>query len=453
MDLTQTDITARVRAQYEEYPYPDYSLLIPLRTQEAYASHSLFAARILEQYGQKPIVRLNQQAQVLLAGCGDIYPYMASFWEPRRHHLLAVDLSQTNLQRARLRSLPRLRSIAWQQGNLEDPQFKLPSGLSHIDSYGVLHHMANPSLVLQRFERHLLPGGTARIMVYNSAARHWIHQIQKAFGLLGFSAFNRHDLDQAQRMLERLARLSPPLKDRLAPMRDSIFKHSSRFVDTFFHAREARLDLRFWLKAIEGSGLNIIGLFDRYAELDDLSNPLLDVPSAQDLDDRVGDRRFENNFEFYLAKLAPRSHSMITTRRLPGSPMLKSPPQSWFAYEETSSIPWLARRKLWLHFLRGICAQSFESIDPWAARLKPETLQRLARIGAIFPDDFHSRELQDLIRRPIHNRMEAPDFAAAGPIRSDRELQAEITRILIDKKQPQTHREAILNRFEAAQKP
>lgn len=459
MQPAQEDITARVRMQYEEFPYPDYSLFIPLRSQEAYASNSLFAARILEQSGQRPIIRQNASAEILLAGCGDIFPYMASFWEPRSHHLTAVDLSATNIKRARLRSTLRLRPITWRQGNLEDPAFPLPSGLSHIDSYGVLHHLANPSRVLERFHRHLSPGGTARIMVYNSDARQWIRHIQKAFALLGFSSYLRADLDQAQKLLLDVAERSAPLKERFAPMRSSIFSHSSRFVDTFFHEREARLDLKFWLEAIAASGLRCIGLFDRYAELDDLPNPLLQVPSREDWQQRIDDRRFENNLELYLAKEAPEAPPLRkesknkSERRLPARHALKTPPSSWFAYQETRGLSWSLRRRLWLNFLERLTGSPGKGLDGIAGKMPLEALQRLSRIGAIFPDDFRSLELGDQLLKPMHDRMEAPEFPAKVNLRDMKDLQTRIESILLKKKLDLSRREQILRRLEAAQNP
>lgn len=453
--VMQAEISERVKAQYEAFPYPNYNLFLPLRSQEAYASNSLFAARLLDQHGQIPALRQAKSARVLLAGCGDIFPYMATFWEPRRHRLTAVDLSARSLQRARMRCLPRLRGVDWRQGSLEDPGFALPGGLSHIDSYGVLHHLAHPARVLQRFERQLLPGGTARIMVYNRDARNWIHHLQKAFALLGLSAFRREDLDRGRKLLELLAAVSPALRERFEPMRGITFANSARFVDTFFHAREARLGLKFWRDAIDGSGLRMIGVFDRYAELDDLANPLLEVPAQSAWQDRIDDRRFENNLELYLAKPGPpgRETGAGAACRLPALQSLKPPPVSWFGYAETRSIPWLVRRKIWTGFLRGLCKHAPESADPWAGNLPPAALQRLARIGALFPDDFRSRELQDLMRRPLHDSMEPPDFSEPGPVRGNRDIRKAVQEILQERNQPMKYLEAVMRRLDAAQKP
>lgn len=446
-------INARVRAQYEAFPYPHYPLWLPLRAQEAYASNSLFAARLVEQQGGIAAVRRSGGGGgILLAGCGDVFPRLAASWEPRALRLTAVDISARSLRRARLRCLPRLRAIAWRQGNLEDPDFPWPAELSHIDSYGVLHHLAHPARALENFARALRPGGTARIMVYNSGARSWLRHLQKAFDLLGLSAHEAADLESARRILERAAEISPALRERFASMRPA-FADPARFVDTFMHAREARLDLGYWLRAAAGAGLRAVGLFDRHAELDDLENPLLAFPAEEALRERVADRRFENNLELYLVKPDQVNMKVTVTHMLPWGLFPQSPPVNWFAYPETQAIPWMARRRLWWNFLRGISGRARAPVDAWAARLGPSALQRLGRLGALFPDDFASAELRALLRRPLHASMEPPDFAAPGPLESDRALRTQAAAILAGRGLPERRLALAMRRLAAAQLP
>jgi SAM-dependent methyltransferase len=448
MHPAQTDISARVRAQYEAFPYPHYPILLPLSTQEAYASHSLFAARLLEQDGE-PALRRNGAARVLLAGCGDIFPYMASAWEPRAHGITAVDLSGRSLRRARLRCLPRLRPIEWRQGNLEDPGFALPEDLAHIDCYGVLHHLADPARTLRRFGGLLLPGGTLRIMVYNSEARSWIRHVQRAFTLLGLSA-NREDPDIARRLLERLIAVSPSLRERLASMGDAL-ANPSRLVDTFLHAREARLGLRFWLGAAADAGLRVMGAYDRYAELDDLPNPLLQPPGAEAWLERIADRRFENNLELYLAKAGRPGPGARVTCKIPTRQLLKSPPRSWSAYPETQGMPFPALWSLWRHFLGRLEGRDAGFLDAWAGKVPPAALQRLSRLGAALPDDFRSRELRALLRHPIHDSMEPPEPFVPGPVFQDSVLREEATSVLRGKGRPPGYLENVMKRLDAAQ--
>jgi SAM-dependent methyltransferase len=469
---------------------------LPLRMQEAYASHSRFAARLLAQYQVEPgyaretALARTPSPRVLMAGCGDTFPYVLAHWEPRHHDLVAVDLSHANLRRARLRCMlaPLLRPLAlssapwrrmqWQQGNLEDPDFdwsfqateSSESGLAHIDCFGVLHHLADPARVLHRFGAALLPGGTARLMVYNHAARQWLNHVQKALQLLGLSAQHNDDVAAAQSLVLCLADASPALSERLAPMRGQALVHRSRFVDTFMHAREARLGLAAWLQAIDDAGLTVIGLLDRYGELDDLPNPLDVVPSLQDWQERIDDRRFENDFELYVAKLDDAKVRKVASEtehiaRAPTLPMhllrpSLSPPSTWFTYAETRDLPWSVRHKFWRHFLRGLGAMQTRNpftrasgrFDAWAAALPSRALQRLARVGAVFRSDFSSRELQMLLREPLEKSMEPPETAQSIPLQRNCVLVAKVQDLVKHRRNPPQLFNAVMRRLEAAQK-
>lgn len=453
MEALRTGITARVRAQYEAFPYPDYGLFLPLRAQEAYASNSLFAARLLEQRGRVPALRSSAAARVLLAGCGDVFPYLATHWEPRAFRLTAADLSGRSLRRARLRCLPRAYPVDWRHGSLEDPDFRLPQDLAHVDCYGVLHHLSDPARVLGRFGRLLLPGGTARVMVYNSAARGWLRHAQRALGLLGLSAHDREDRARARSILERAAALSPALRSRFAAMGGGAFANDARFVDTFLHAREARLGLTWWLKAAAAAGLEPIALFDRYGELDDLPNPLLEFPDTRALAERIHDRRFENNLELWLAKAGPSGPRAGLPVRLPARHGLKSPPAAWTGAPETRGLPWAARRRLWSRFLETLSGRIPAPADAWAGKLPASALARLGRLGALLPDDFASAELRECLRRPLHAFMEPPAHPPRGPLADDYGLRAEAGAILRGKGLPERRIEAVLARLDAAQSP
>lgn len=446
------EINEQVKRQYETYPYPDYSLFIPLRTQEAYASHSLFSGQLLKEQGITPAVRGESSSSILIAGSGDVLPYVLSFWEPETHTIHAVDLSEKNIQRARLRSTFRPHSFHWQAGNLEDQDFQIPHALAHIDSYGVLHHMAKPKDAIKRLAENLEANGTFRIMVYNSETRHWIHQLQASFHLLGLSAYESRDLNRALSILKELMKVSPRYKERLAPMRSGIFHHSARFVDTFFHAHEGRTTFAEWLEAFAEADLEPIGLFDRYAELDDLPNPLLKFPSLMEMDQRVSDRRFENNFEFFLAKKSPDRTLSDRRQKQPTRWRLKAPPAAWFTYTETSGISLTLRYKLWHAFVKTMNEVEAPKIDRLAKDIKPEALQRLARLGAIFPSQFQSEELKNLLLRPLHDKMEPPTFAREITLQSELGLRKLLEKIALETgRKPETV-DLVMKRLEAGQR-
>ena len=457
------EIAARVRAQYEAYPYPAYGLCLPLRSQEAYASHSLFAARLLEQRGREPAARRAPAPAVLLAGCGDVFPYLATFWEPRRHRVLALDLSARSLWRARLRCLPRLRPMEWLRGDLADAELPLPRGLAHIDCYGVLHHLARPAAALERLGGLLASGGTARIMIYNRAARGWIGHLQRAFALLGLSGTDAGDREAARELLAALAQASPALRERLAPMAGSL-SHPARFVDTFFHVREARLDLAYWLRAVAEAGLEAMGMYDRYGELDDLPNPLLEMPAEAALRERIADRRFENNLELFLARMdagpgdeasgtsVPARSGFPSPARLPSAQALRTPPRGWWGYRETHVLPWNLRLRAWRHFLSNLAGHGAKA-DAWAARLPTRAFQRLGRLGAIFPDECASAELKDLLRSPLEASMEPPEFPAPADLAGHAGLRARLESHLLGQARARERMALVLARLDAAQRP
>ena len=455
IDLTESlalDINQRVKRQYETYPYPDYSLFIPLRTQEAYASHSLFAGQLLKEKGKIPAVRARDKAAILIAGSGDVLPFIVSFWEPESTTIHAIDLSESNIKRARFRSTFRPHNFDWQVGNLEDPAFALPKTLAHVDSYGVLHHLAKPQEVIQRMSRNLEANGTCRIMVYNSEARHWIHRVQEGFQLLGLSAYDRSDLDHALILLKELMRVSPRYRERLAPMKASVFHHSARFVDTFFHAHEGRWTIDEWLNAFAEAEWEPIGLYDRYAELDDLPNPLHRFPTREELQSRVADRRFENNFEIYFAKTSQGVQHQDRTLRQPTRWALKAPPQAWFTYTETNRISLVTRFKLWRAFVQTMSHPLAPKIDRLLKTLNPEAVQRLARIGAVFPSNAEATDLKDLMIQAIHKSMEPPSFQPEAILQSDIELRRALEKLARTKGKSESVVDLVMKKWEAGQR-
>lgn len=453
MALSLADsITAAVRQQYELHPYPHYSLWLPMKWQEAYASTPLFAAQLMREKGLSPALDREPAPKIFMAGCGEIFPAVLARWEPSQHSLKGIDLSQRSIGRARLRLRFAGRAAQLYQGDLSLRQGMEAEEFAHIDAYGVLHHLPNPRAGLDHLSACLQPGGTLRLMVYNSEARSWIHHLQRAFQLLGLSGYDRRDTQEAQSLLELLAQHLPALAERLAPMQDSL-RNRSRWVDTFLHEREARLGISEWLAAIESSGLVAIGLFDRYAELDDLPNPLYRMPSAEELETRSLDRRFENNLEIFCYKPSGEALKASAPLPIPWSIMRRTAPQSWRGYSETRDLSWLESWRLWHLFRQKV----YRKLPPRAAGtqldfLKASAVGRLSRIGALWPSLLRTTQQRELALRPLHPYMEAPQLPAARDILQIPGLQRKIEGILLSKGRSLRSLSPILRRFESAQK-
>lgn len=414
-----SDITTSVTHLYERFPYPRYPLLARPRWQEGYLTSSLFAARLrkqlahdapdLEVTGSAPTSHRPVTHNILLGGAGEVLPYIVRRWEPWSNRVLSLDLSRRSLFRARLRLgwiTPRTDFVqadlcTW----LEQRQFSNSPAFDHIDAFGVLHHMPDPGRVLKLFAANLAAGGTIRLMVYNSPARCWIHQLQGILRILKISPFVAKDLQFAQLLIQNLGNILPNLGERLKQIGSGTLNNEARFVDTFLHPREARLSIAYWGSLIDAAGLEAFALFDRYAELDDLKNPLWHMPNWQDLTARANDNRFENNLELFLAR--KKDPYVLPNTDYPRRLLLKPPPLSWFSFQETAPIDSATRWSIWHAFLRNT------TVDHLLGRLTRPALQRLARIGAILPQQITSPSNQALARASMASNMNPPEWPQA----------------------------------------
>lgn len=187
----------RVRLHYEKYPYPHYSLLASVRRCDTYA---LNLESIWSRFnGELPPEEKNR---LLLAGCGSFSPYPASLANPHAE-ITALDLSRRNLRRAKLHALLHgCRNITYEAGDLLD-QGKAHGEYGFIDSFGVIHHLADPLAGLRALETRLAKGGVLRLMVYSSRGRKEAESIRKALRLLGV-----RDVPTVRGMIRRADRRS-----------------------------------------------------------------------------------------------------------------------------------------------------------------------------------------------------------------------------------------------------
>ena len=205
----------------------------------------------------------------------------------------------------------------------------------------------------------------------------------------------------------------PSLADRINQLGEETLNNNARFADTFLHPRETRLCVSAWLDAISKANLQIVGLLDRYAELDDLPNPMWQPPSASELADRARDGRFENNLELYLTHSTAAKSGTLTRSTNCGllwwfPYFLKSPPRLWFSYNETRDLSMPLRLKLWYAHLNWVLRRSQSEMPKLLAALPTPALQRLVRIGAILPGQIADLGRRAALRTPIREKMLPP---------------------------------------------
>ena len=421
-------ITGQVRKLYDKYPYPNYPLMARFKWQDGYLSTSLFSSALSRDHFNASVGPAGQCGRVLLAGCGEILPYIIRKNEPNCTSMACVDLSDHSLRRARLRNLFTPGSVTYFCEDLNqflEDSLKQRRVFDHIDSYGVLHHLPNPSGAIKNLAEALTPGGTMRIMVYNRRARRFIFHLQRALALMGLTPYSSADLALVRSFFSILARYAPILGEKLSQIGTHTLGSDARLVDTFLHPHEAQIDIEQWFDACSKGGLQPVAVFDRYAELDDLDNPMWQPPSWQQLEERAKDGRYENNLELFLTKTpikmsARDSYSpdlsagcMRQRRNKACRLKLMSPPSQWFGFEETKCISYVKRIKLWHHFIDHVydtgrepgCTPRLESL---LSNLPVPAIQRLARIGVIFRSQIVSEALRRIMMQPLQAVIELP---------------------------------------------
>lgn len=185
----------QVRLHYETWVYPRYPLAASVRRSDTYALN--LDALYARFNGTLPPAAARR---ILLAGCGSFSPYPTAVANPGVP-VTALDLSAANLRRARLHAWMHGRfGISFEQGDLMDPA-AAQGGYGFIDSFGVIHHLADPLEGLRALERRLAPGGILRLMVYSRGARRVVESARRALRLAGVRDMAR---------LKALLRRSPP---------------------------------------------------------------------------------------------------------------------------------------------------------------------------------------------------------------------------------------------------
>ena len=411
--------TQQVQDLYRRRPYPHYPLLAKPRWQDGYLGSSLFAHALDGAMGHNP----NTPRKFLSIGSGEILPYIIRQWEPSATRLDCVDLSQTSLHRARFRTALLGRKISFHcddinrlmnTGSLRNQQFH------HMEAYGVLHHISSFCETLKLMASHLAPDGLVRLMVYNAQARDWIWQINRAFRCLNFRFESNEDIARARQLLMDLSKLSPRLNDRLQQLGWQSLHHNTRFADTFLHPWESRALINDWYHAFETAGLRAFALFDRYAELDDLPNPLWRCPTAKELTERSDDLRFENNLEVWLKPIDNSSKSKTAPSQQPASShipvrlRLTMPAMNFSKYTETGDLAFGVKLTLWRGFLRGLYNTTDQSAVSLIKDLDAKVASRLARVGLILPSTARLAGRYDEFIAPLVHQMASPALPEAS---------------------------------------
>jgi SAM-dependent methyltransferase len=240
------DVSQRVRAQYEENPYPRWVHVAGLIEPTPIDLH----LRALFPTAAFTPLNKTEALEVLVAGCGTGYQAIGIAQNFQGARVLAVDLSRASLAYAKRKTPAVLReAIDYAQADI----LKL-GGIGRsfdlVDATGVLHHMAEPLTAWRLLLDLTRPGGLMHLGFYSELARAPIVAARAFIAERGYGATPT----EIRRFRQDL--LASP-HARVAGSTD--FFSTSECRDLLFHVQEKRLTIPELKSFIAEHGLKFIG--------------------------------------------------------------------------------------------------------------------------------------------------------------------------------------------------
>ncbi|MFN2646463.1 MAG: class I SAM-dependent methyltransferase [Burkholderiales bacterium] len=176
-------VSAAVRAQYEENPYPRW-----LRMQTIFDPASL-ATIVRELFPAAEVPAANDaQARILVAGCGTGQNAIACARRFANVSVLALDLSRASLGYAKRKTdALGITNIAFRHADILALR-ALGERFDLVEASGVLHHMADPLAGWSVLSQLVKPGGFMRIGLYSERGRRAIVHARDLIAREGFEA-------------------------------------------------------------------------------------------------------------------------------------------------------------------------------------------------------------------------------------------------------------------------
>jgi SAM-dependent methyltransferase len=243
------DVSCKVRAQYEENPYPRWVKTgIPTKAK----SISEICADLNLDLHSKSITNVIAPA-ILIAGCGTGQHSIETASHFSGCQVTAVDLSLASLAYAKrktaelgITNLKYLQADILKLNNLEQ-EFDI------IESVGVLHHMDEPMAGWRVLTDLLKPGGLIRIGLYSELARHHIVEVRKEITLLRVRASE----SEIREFRRSLTESNDGNHHQLTNWND--FFSLSMLRDLIFHVQEHRFTLPQIKNCLDELGLKFCG--------------------------------------------------------------------------------------------------------------------------------------------------------------------------------------------------
>jgi SAM-dependent methyltransferase len=248
MPLSDTTSLA-VGAMYEANPYPRW---LTLRRIQPFDIRAELSQRF-DFAG--PFPAFASPLRVLMPGAGTGQHPLTVAANYADVAVEAVDLSRASLAYGLSKADQyEIRNIHFAQGDILDLP-KLGSSWGHVESIGVLHHMANPRAGLEALVAVSVPGSFVRLGLYGERGRAIVVEARAAIAQRGYGA----DLKGLRAF--RADVLSGALGKRLQAELPhwSDFHSASLLRDLCFHVMEHRYDIAGIRRLLDGLPLRFLG--------------------------------------------------------------------------------------------------------------------------------------------------------------------------------------------------
>jgi len=244
------DVSRKVRAMYEENPYPRWVKVAPTESPQPLDVflRNRFPA-LVHDVARKPSL------DILLGGCGTGRQAIEMAQRFAGAKVLAIDLSLASLGYAKRKAQElQLDNVEFAQADI----LKLgPLGRTFdvIESSGVLHHLDDPWAGWRVLLSLLRPGGHMRVGLYSELGRPGVIAGRALVAERGFSA----DADGIREFRQTLiaGNFGPPLSDLITKARD--FYTVSEVRDLVFHVREHRMTIPQIAAFLQANKLAFLG--------------------------------------------------------------------------------------------------------------------------------------------------------------------------------------------------
>lgn len=246
-----TDATSlAVQEQYEESPYPRW-------TRSGVGDPLPFGFAVKNALPHLPQKELPNLAnpRILIAGCGTGLEMMRVVNSYEGASVLAVDLSAASLAyAARKAGEYGISNVAFMQADILDLSL-LGETFDLIESFGVIHHMADPCAGLRVLASLLKPDGLLSVGLYSEIARQPVVEARAHIDRDGYPA----NLDGIRALRRDLMLWRPPeLEAVMSPASD--FWTTSDCRDLLFHVNEHRFTLPQISNMLRAVDLTFLGV-------------------------------------------------------------------------------------------------------------------------------------------------------------------------------------------------